>query len=1031
MYFSGDEMKRNKQSGYSLIEVGLAVLVVGVVGAGFYRLALHSKQVEKLTDSSLELATFHEDVISGAAGVLMNVKDSSGRHKSGVCALVSTPNINPGVGEVLINVSPDNFSNKIPASNWSSAFQSTVLKPLVSSKAECKVSGPFSKCLEIKETVTSFKGYDETALKAFDLVAQVTIEPVAMDPIDSQKQMFAKLAAPEATDVKKVGFLVKSDIFYSVSGGQQNMRRNSTKTTFVWPGEVSYCDWDFQVGNVNRTMRLSLTGVTPGDPSGNTLYNRFNFSDKNNLPPISGFFRRRQITSGSQGAGFLKTDTNANVEVSCNERKFRCKSKKVADREFESLNASMILNYDSLSSHAEGRPFVTFAPNLRILNASNSDAISDKENLTYRLTAAVRAPANQNPTNQEIHQYYLDSNPAYAASPTTEYLDAVKRTGLLRQRDHFYRLKETANPSGTVSTSFYPNDRSVGVEMQASGTHEMNISVKDSYSDKQCKQICENPSESYFPVLEYTMWDTPQKTGASYRGRIGGGGGNTRKVACITCFTKNCTRLGLKTFGLLDQMPDEPIDSGLPECAAENDSDLKMLSPYKGKSVVGSDLGKRCLAVDSSGDLVRVGCAEKKEALCFNFGRFMRPRNPEASPGVYPNYSFWQAGNACYWMAKEEIDGAKFNALLDQEEINPSSMPYKELHRVKGKVKLLNASKQGAFVAPQTSAQWSNLKPQMEAVQNVPSGSQFFTALYMDTVEANGGAPSRQEPVAFPPFLLPQPVAGNAAPENDGGEIADSGSTRHKAKRFGFYFSQKGEFKAAYQEGLLHNVLGAQLGTGANNGAILVHNMFHKGVYAIAKSQSGAFGAKFLCFNPGTGKFYRSSLSSGNQSDGSNYCKMSGGGVFVPPVTPLQWVQAMDAVAPLHSNFPYPNPEMDWKDGMAWVALQVKGTNPLAPSDANDPMSTWDIFEREDFNGNLNAFGTGGGGATHIVCEANDPERGSKFVIQAYDENNLSCEDGATRISAKHLKNTGLKNAVLWKILKSSVGSSVQFYLAD
>ena len=355
------------------------------------------------------------------------------------------------------------------------------------------------------------------------------------------------------------------------------------------------------------------------------------------------------------------------------------------------------------------------------------------------------------------------------------------------------------------------------------------------------------------------------------------------ELSCTVCYMKSCRRLGLGTFGpywpspASDRgQPDEPLDGTVPECAMKDHAfELKSMSPYV--QSVGTD--HSCISgffdIDGSLKLESKNCSDVLPVMCFAFGGFRLAK--EVASGVTAKATHRNAAKTCFSQGQEIVDKSKMRALFSSfnKTFNPSLMspgPTSEA------LIFHNVARQGIFLAPQIPSQIQQMKVDLETGFDQ---KRFWLNLQSD----KGGRVIGHVPmVANLNIIDPKQ---SALYFDDDGSPKQRGASVNSVSSLGLDISSS-------QEGTYNVRVG-----------MLVHNIRDKGVIAVRKKQVQA--QKFLCMKHNSSHdMFLSSGRSTKFENGHDRCASDGGG-FYPPITPLQWAQALQVLSPNHPSQAFPS----------------------------------------------------------------------------------------------------------------------------
>ncbi len=190
-----------------------------------------------------------------------------------------------------------------------------------------------------------------------------------------------------------------------------------------------------------------------------------------------------------------------------------------------------------------------------------------------------------------------------------------------------------------------------------------------------CDGVCQRNENNWYPEVKITV-DDP-KLGTCIRRPIPDYSANN--IECISCFAKSCHRMGQGTVGMRDTMPQEALDSQLPECRAagagtdhENSRKIASSNTFQGNNTnqnVANNSGG-CIALDFGGNLSNLdgdfkskafeqkACATNYPVLCYANGRYQPATEWNSTTQAYElkEASYDDAEKACYEMGKEVLN---------------------------------------------------------------------------------------------------------------------------------------------------------------------------------------------------------------------------------------------------------------------------------------------------------------------------------------------------------------------------------------
>lgn len=355
------------------------------------------------------------------------------------------------------------------------------------------------------------------------------------------------------------------------------------------------------------------------------------------------------------------------------------------------------------------------------------------------------------------------------------------------------------------------------------------------------------------------------------------------RIVCTACYMKNCDQIGLGTFGKMEAQPYQPLDSNIPECVQYDEDPIKYNNfAYKDVSnlTLNSSNANYCVAARISGDSLIYSledCSKSLPVACYGYGGFRIAMDFSSSNKKAATVKNSDAKARCYEMGREVTNIGKLNNYLQKAS---TDIPQNGLN-----YDYVNIVNQGMFLAPQEKQDIRNLRENMEKQSLSQSVSKFWV-----------GAAARGKDGLGTTLETTIPMV-----------VKDTDV-------HAVFFDGKGN--------LIHERHQDKLPTVAGNVAILYHDIKFKGVrYVVDENPMGDnTSLYFLCRQKSAPwEFKLSSSRSTKFSDGVTYCN-NDNMLFLPPVTPNEWILAMLTVNPTHKNFPFPNSSNLNK--AAWIAIE-------------------------------------------------------------------------------------------------------------
>lgn len=881
--------KSRCQRGISVVESLVALGVVAITALSLGYIYTRTIKSVAVVDTSRDTLYVHSGVLAKMRQILLDVKDpASGKNTLGLCRLMTTDALGYGIGEIKV----DFATKKVQA-----AFRDSATGPdrwAASLGAEwtpltgelCPGENEFKRCFipsKSFEQDGAFKGVSDIRLSA-------EIVPVDLSPENARAfspiQNFRDRTGANAIDAKRVAFFLESEISYKKKDdqGQEQTFTNNNREV-VWAADVNSCYYRTAAGEY---IDMYPSGVGLGDSEGRVLFNNPDFFKNVVQDPLkdSGF-KRIVVQEGLvDPSGFIRTDSQKNVEVACTEAVYRCFNKNQKRSFSARVNSDLDIVYTNGYKGAN-HAFVNMTPRFQIQKDRSGSDLMATEGVEYDFLLAGRL---------------------FGRHSDGKYYE-------IEEADQKVNLKKP-------------------MRLQAT-TNVLNVEARDS-NGGMCARICPStPSRqtppAHFAKLDVTLHSLYKNAATGKVEDYSATLSSTAPVGCIVCYAKNCNRLGLATFGRMDQQPDEPIDSGLPECAL-NDGVQKEVS--LAIPTIPSGQGNKCLAaqiVKGTTELKYVlkDCTESLPTLCYGYGRFSIATDVGASQAAWAKHTFHGAQRRCYEMGQETVLQEKLREMFLQapSTFDPSGLVSTTING-QNFFRFLNNSAQGIFLAPQSNRQQVATIETLLGKVSFPTETLFWVALQTD---------DKGYPVATVPVMQTK--------DNEGERVAlfFEGNIPRLETFDG------GQFRSRFVPS-----------AGGTSFAILSHHIRFKGVVPAARYANEQMA--FLCRDREGDGFFKSSGRSRDFMDGYDICRHEDG-FFVPPLTPMQWVKAFELAAPFAPDYSFPDPES--AAGLLWVgAASTDGFKtmfiPTSVKDVPDNKSPfsrlWDLYNGNK-TPNVNARG--------------------------------------------------------------------------
>jgi hypothetical protein len=582
-----------------------------------------------------------------------------------------------------------------------------------------------------------------------------------------------------------------------------------------------------------KNVRLSLSGTGASDPEGLTVYNRSGFTG-NKLEPIEVSFRKTQAQRG------VVTDNGRFITT---------------DRKSNIYGSCNEVRFRCRQENSKDREFeaVRISSNLKF-NSNNSLFNAPKANVKVQLEMLKGGKEGVAATKNVEAQYYVDNK-------------KIKENEFVLTGSH-----------DLVTVLHDPKD-----ELSANGL---------------CRSICQADSayntlgngytEQVSPYLNFSFLDF-NRTRFTYA--------TSQALGCTACYMKNCDQFGLGTFGPMDSMPSQPLDSVLPECSLrEPASVVQSLAPMSEVKKIGAPWGTgapKCILAKYEQSTNRLvlraeDCSQNHPVMCYNFGHFILARDVTSSGQNLAKTNYNDSSKRCAQMGKET---ASINELHEFMGINSLPIPKSKDGK---KYEFINHAGQGIFLAPQIDQDLRDFDTWRKA-EGISINTEFWVALQRDG----------EGVVARPPF----------APELS------------KNENHAIFFDGKGK--------LIHEQYEASLGLNSGGSGelayLLAHHIRHKGLYGV-KPNNPASGREFafLCRKKNSPyEFFVSKKKDKDWTSGVGACQSEAGN-FIAPNTSLGWVKAFALTASFDQKHPFPNPKIKKSSEipMVWVGIKKAASVP-------------------------------------------------------------------------------------------------------
>ena len=939
----------NSQKGSMLVGNMIALVILGVSSAGLIH---YTANVQRLVKSSVESVEYKpalkQAMINNLKGLLIektiNEKGKSTHEKQGkeepnnniygICSLVqlaqNTANVVTPTNDVvkLINLDLHNIENsKNPSWNlerWKHFFPQTEYE--FESASEC--SSRFPDWTDDDDNSTTRQCLKYKSSEVSEIYASVSWTPTTFPKSEGEATILSLLTPidtdnPEKAvlDSKEVVFFLKVELAGTDSNenGQDSLVISS-QADMIWANDVGEChvpDPSAPADNEQYTL-VKFSGVGPGSSLSrgviNSPYNVDTTGYVSGGPNCRhnikiGELNQDIVQAGNVAGIRLSSLTSLNARISCTRNTFKCKNKLT-----DALPNPLDTHYQKILNEYDDLQF------------------------KFELTGF---------TEPEI--------------PNATSLFTFKKGG--QEEEWVSPLAE--EPNTPLTANFTIGDRTDFKAIHA-GQSTIQAVVTGAGIKKACHNICKqyqpsDPSTYIYPAITINATneeDDEEKT-CSFKSdwHVAQSNNNHQfnRVHCTVCYTKACHRYGLGTFGpfrqefsgeewdkfwehlektssqpdkrlnlsrtnILRELPLEPLDSQLPECTVQQNT-----APQNSIALSNPDSDKKCVAINiettkgltnfANPEYTATSCKQLLPVLCFVGGQYrpaikVDPNDPLKSAEVVKT-NFKGAQKACMEMGQEigkvydlgilalrqwygtiTIDRSSNRNIQQMAEDTVTPFLKKGTSLANGflanpetvqQYDFINNATRGMFLAPPTGYKQVNLTNKINTEilsATAAKNGKMWLAIERD----NGG------------FVMASPPYADLT----------------KNHPYALYFGK---------------VLGNPIITFLkdkttqlnSNGSYLAlaHNIRWKGLYQENKNTS----LPFLCKKEGqffvTPTTAKAAIVTGsgdneNTKAGHTACQKIGS-QFVPPISSMEWAQALLALNSHDPHLPFPDPLSDPK----------------------------------------------------------------------------------------------------------------------
>lgn len=809
-------LKNNR--GFSLVE---ALVATGLVATSVLAIGYMATQINKVSDKARvkqEIPGALSDALNRSRMMLLNTQDAAtGLRTRGICTMLVPQRVAAGIVPVdLVLANATKPGNEMySAKSWENLF-----KPdwSLSSFKKDSLGG-----ISFKLKATANNPYiPKTGVDLKSVVVSVNISLKVIDPSTSST-LFAPLPSLTKTiDAKKAVYDIQAVLDYkSIDAGGKSVANSDGGADIVSVIDVGSCD--LRNAATGQLFTLSPAGTGIGDPTGRSIYNNTEFKAPGQKP-MELYLLTREVTRGKFVANKLSADRAHDKVAACTESVFKC-SKNKGKREY--------------------RPFIN-----------------------------VDADINYFSQNMFGYQESIQVIPELSIYDEKTKTDLIKKHGAVVE----YGNSLAVNFRQGSDSLYYPLDAAGNLTLTSpmsfvGGVNSLTSTVSN--VQNMCSNICQ-PSYADDAKIKLTI-STPNfgVTAGKYYEQSST---SSQGLHCTMCWMKGCTRTGIKTFGTVSNMPDEPLDAQVPECAAEDTAEVADLEPYRNESIPGVG----CVSAKIVGGKLEYkarSCSDSLPVMCFAFGEYTFARDLASKAIVSSNFA--NAQTVCRNMGRESILVSDLNATFLNMGVPDASL--KQIPQSGGRYQFLNLAKVGTFVAPQGSAEAKRAIQSVEAkFPPTESQKEFWVALRKDS---------------------------------DGvwADIPQASKSNSVAEQHLVYYAQSGAITHSRLTTTPYDYVQYPSVSPGDRAYVVFNNPKFRGVTATTKSQS--IPLPYLCLRPSDMTYFVSSTGGHNFSLGGDACAADGG-IFMAPNTPRSWTQALLEVSPHGSHLPfeasYDSPKAVW-----------------------------------------------------------------------------------------------------------------------
>ncbi len=898
------------EKGLNLIEVLVVMVSFGLASTAIFT-TINSMNSKKDTVERAEDIVFLNTLLSqNVKKVFTETKGTGSLRTQGICSLVTPTNLDGVVSNINIDL-PKVTSNIFSSVRWEKYIEGFNEEENLTKCKDLNKTDGYKRCFSVDYSKVNFTDISKSVMESLSPYFMVIVRPVVMNPVAEQTYSFIDISKAQSLDAKSVGFQYEIKTNYVSRKASQDSdlsRRTRSIRGFVWSGDVSECDY---ITSTKDKKIVALAGTGFGDKDNSYIYGASGFSrdlkTSDVKAPVDFYEINSQVQAGEvrvdsdSGNNFITSNVTKSVFSSCNERKFVCPQKNDDNnRVYQYMDHKVNAVYNSPNDVSQTAAALSISPTLSFVNNTTREKLDMESNnfyVEFYANNILFKPITKNSekTNSEKSNGEF-FNPRYYQAPFVNF----NASEFLSDPDAWKKIEIPYASNGIP--------KGKRVEFMMRNSKQLNFVVVDKssndskkYSSNACRQICTadtnyNTADQnrYITSIEYRInrYDIPDGV---ERTRVRDGS----PVACTSCYMKSCDRVGLATFGPMNQMPTEPLDSGTPECVIH---ETQVVNAHVETPSLGASNANKCVSIrmnsgDNSGFSYKAeDCSAKKEYVCFNFGKHLVAKNPTKSGELAISGTHAEGSKVCFNTAKEIIDLESIRENFLQQNFDLSEGGNKNaidfLALATGSdIIFNNLAKRGSYFAPIGTNQEVAMRKFAEKVgtKNDLKRRSFWVGLKTDNL-------------GF--VYAPAP------------EMLDTSSDT-----WALHFDGNGQ--------LVPKNITVELPTrsdSASKAAVLYNHLRYKGV-TFVNDENPSIDDKELSFLCRSTTYpyavFLSKEKSKKFEDGYSKCKDESG-VFYPPTTTGGWEKAYQLVNASGEYRPFPNSKNFLP---AWVALN----NDLTP----------------------------------------------------------------------------------------------------